>query len=364
MNILVLGGTGAMGRPLVQLLSNNHIVYVTSRSYHDSTDSIIYLMGDAHDKSFLQSILSQRSYFAIVDFIVWTNDFEEVSSLLLSHTKQYFFISSARVYAESDIPLKEDSPRLLDFSDDIDFLHSNEYSLYKAREENVLRNSVHQNYTIVRPSITYNSFRLQLGVLELESWLYRALHGRSIVFSNDIVNKLTTMTYGDDVAKGICSLVGKPETLGETFHITYPHSLPWSDVLAIYLSVLEKHLGRKVNVVMTEKSNNLKIPSLVYQVIYSRYFNRSFDNSKINIYCDTSLFTPPELGLRRCLEEFLKCPRFKTINWALEAYNDRAAKEWTPLSEIPKKWPKIQYIAIRFHIEWILKPLGWLAKFL
>ena len=40
----------------------------------------------------------------------------------------------------------------------------------------------------------------QLGVLEKELWLYRALNGRTIVFSKDIAEKSTTLTYGYDVA--------------------------------------------------------------------------------------------------------------------------------------------------------------------
>ena len=53
-------------------------------------------------------------------------------------------------------------------------------------EENLLFNSEKNNFTIIRPTITYNTQRLQLGVLEKENWLYRALHGRAIVFSDDV----------------------------------------------------------------------------------------------------------------------------------------------------------------------------------
>lgn len=45
----------------------------------------------------------------------------------------------------------------------------------KARQEDILYQSGFSNYTIVRPSVTYNTYRLQLGALEKENWLYRAL---------------------------------------------------------------------------------------------------------------------------------------------------------------------------------------------
>lgn len=353
MKILILGGTGAMGRPLVKLLSTtDNTVYVTSRGKHHSTEKVRYIRGNARDISFLKKTLSEFQYDVIVDFMVWTSDFEKVLPILLSATSQYIFISSARVYAQSENPITEETPRLLDVSEDNTYLQTNEYALAKAREEDLLLHSGFKNYTIVRPSITYNTHRLQLGVLEKESWLYRTLHGRSIVFSHDIANKLTTMTLGDDVAMGIASLFGQKNALGQAFHITYPQSLLWSDVLDIYIQVLEKHLGHSVKVTMTEKSTSLNIPSRIYQVIYCRYFNRTFDNSKISHYCDMTKFTSPDQGLAICLEKFLEKPHFHSIDWQLEAYNDRAANERTPLQEIPGLGNKIHYVTIRYNLQW------------
>ncbi len=355
MNILILGGTGAMGVPLVQILSKNNYVYVTTRSCRQSTERIKYIQGNATNKQFLEDILALQHWNAIVDFMVRSeSQLCEILSLFLNATDQYIFISSARVYAKSDIPIKEESPRLLDACEDKQYIKTNEYALAKAREENLLINSKKNNYTIIRPSITYNTHRLQLGVLELNSWLYRALHGRSIVVSADIQDKLTTMTLGNDVALGIASIVGKSEALGETYHITYPTSLKWSSVLDIYLKTLNKH-GFYPKVVLTQKSTNLKLKERIYQVIYCRYFNRTFDNSKIANFCDINTFTPPEKGLSECLDAFLKNPQFGHIDWVLEAINDRASGEKTPLKEIPSISLRIHYFLYRNNLGFISK---------
>ena len=239
MNILVLGGTGAMGTPLVKLLSQYNEVFVTSRqNRYSENPHIYYIKGNAKKQSFLLPVLKTRMWDAIVDFMVWDTDFPMVLPLLLESTQQYVFISSARVYAKTDDIITEKTPRLLDVSDDRDYLATNEYALAKAREEDLLSELGRHNYTIIRPTITYNNYRLQLGVLEKENWLYRALHGRSIVFSNDIADKVTTMTWGDDVALGISSVVGQEKVLGEVFHVTSPVALKWREVLNIYLDVL------------------------------------------------------------------------------------------------------------------------------
>lgn len=362
MNILVLGGTGAMGRPLVSMLSKENKVYVTSRKSHPSSEKIEYILGDAKDLPFLRRILSERHYDVVVDFMVWSKEFEDVSKLLLDHTNQYVFISSARVYAQSDEAITEQTPRLLDVSEDKEYLKTNEYALVKAREEDMLLHSGKRNFTIVRPTVTYNRNRLQLGVLEKENWLYRALHGRSIVFSEDIANKLTTMTYGDDVATGIFSLIGKETALGEVFHITCPEAMLWSEVLNVYLSVLEKHLGLRPRVIMTDKSTNLKFKNRVYQVVYCRYFNRSFDNAKVGRFCNVNDFTLPQIGLANCLEQFLEKPVFQGIEWEIEAVNDRASGERTPLSEIPSKGAKIYYLIYRYNLRFFLPVLSLIRK--
>lgn len=232
-------------------------------------------------------------------------------------------------------------------------MSTNEYALKKAREEDILLNSGKDNFIIIRPSITYNDHRLQLGVFEKEAWLYRALHGRSIVFSNDIVNKITTMTWGGDVAKGISSVIGREDAKGQIFHITCNTSLQWEEVLNIYINVLKKH-GYSPKVVLTEKSTNFIFPMSKYQLIYCRYFNRSFDTKKIAKFANVNAFKSPADGLSECLENFLKNPKFGNINWQLEAVNDREAKERASLREIPTLRSKIIYILYRYDLLWML----------
>ena len=367
MYILVLGGTGAMGKPLVKALSKENMVYVTSRSVHQSSGNIKYLQGNARNKDFLNEILSIHYWDAIVDFMVYPEDeFKENLSNFLDNTKQYIYISSARVYAESPNLITEETPRLLDVSKDKEFLKTNEYALAKAREEDLLRKSGRTNYTIVRPSITYNTDRLQLGVLEKENWLYRALHGRTIVFSRDVSDKLTTMTWVEDVSLGIASLIGKEHALGETFHITYPQSILWTEVLDIYLSVLGNYFGdgRRIPVIMTEKSTNLKFKGRIYQLIYCRYFNRTFDNTKISHFVDVHNFKSPEEGLSSCLSQFLKNPKFLNIDWCIEAVNDRVAGEYTPLNEIPTIRGRVNYILYRYNLKWIRVSISFLLNLL
>jgi len=356
-NILILGGTGAMGTPLVELLSDKYHVWVTSRQKHDDKENVSFILGNAHDIIFLRQVCAMNTWDAIIDFMNRNvSESQLVFPLLLSHTNQYVFISSARVYAETDSEITENTPRLLDVSSDSVFLKTNEYSLAKAREEDLLMNGSYKNYTIIRPSITFNNHRLQLGALEKEGWLYRAIQGRSIVFSEDMKDKLTTVTWGYDVASGIAAIVGQSKALGEVFNITNNRSFTWQQILDVYIHTLEKLLHKNINVVWTEKSTSFKQRNQYYRLVYCRLFNRTFNNTKINQYVDTALFHEPLERLSYCLERFMERPHFKTIDWSLEGINDRVANERTPLNEIPNIKMKLLYLGNRYNI----KSLNWL----
>jgi len=259
MRILLIGGTGAIGSHLANVLAEmGHNVVVTSRKPHESNGLIEYRKGNAKNTDFLISVL-RENWDSIVDFMNYTTfEFSQRVGLLLNFTTQYIFLSSARVYNESKEAITEEAFRLLDSSTDDAFLSTDAYSLSKARQEDMLRSAHKKNWVIIRPYITYSESRLQLGTFEKEHWLYRALKGRTIVFSKDINNRLTTLTYGLDVAKGIASLVGNPDSFGEVYNITCDYAVKWSEILNIYLDTLEEKLGYRPKVIYQDMKTFLK----------------------------------------------------------------------------------------------------------
>lgn len=339
MNILLLGGTGAIGKELsVALEKRGMQVDVTTRADRAESGNVHYLKGDARDNAFLKKILQNR-YNAVVDFMVYsTEEFAKRVNMLLESTEQYVFLSSARVYADNHgNPITEESQRILDTTTDQKYIESDEYALSKARQEDCLRKSTRKNWTIIRPYITYNDERLQLGVLEKERWLYRALRGRTIVFQKDIAAKVTTMTFGHDVALGMADIVGNPKAYGEVFQIAGADALDWMSILEIYLDVLESLFGRRPDVFWEKDAKQMSnVLECQYQVKYDRLFERRFDSQKIDgIRGKQYLYVPIRQGLEECLCKFVtQKKKFRSIDWKWEAYADRLVGEYTPLQEI------------------------------
>ena len=280
MRVLVLGGTGAMGYYVCSALSDLGCkVTVTSRRDRSSENpNVVFIKGNAHDQSFLKTLLSETKWDAIIDFMIWTSsEFQHRYKDFLKATKQYIFTSSYRVYANAPI-IREDSPRLLDVVEDPSYLSTDEYALAKARCENLLILSGASNWTIVRPAVTYDgqTGRFQLTVLEAETWAWRASKGIPVPLPSELLDKQTTMSWGGDVAKMIVRLVGNPHSFGEIYTVSNSEHISWREVSQIYQTVLPS-----LRIVPCGLSEFEHLNGVVYQIRYDRMFNRIIDNSKI-----------------------------------------------------------------------------------
>lgn len=353
---LILGGTGVMGRHLVKLLEeDNHDVYVTSRKKIDSTSKTHYLTGNARDDGFLKYCVDEISkqesdkIDVIVDFMSYkTDEFAKKVDFLLNNTRQYIYLSSSRVYADAGKEMiTENSNRLLDIIEDEVYLATDEYALTKARQENLLCTNKKRNWTIVRPYITFDSERLQLGGYEKEQWLQRAVKGKPIVFSKDIASKYTTLAYGEDVSRCIFYLMNNDLAIGEIFHIAGNKPIQWQRVLDIYTNVLERYLKKPVPVIYTETAAIAEEQK--YQYKYDRLYNRIFDNTKLfSVIGNQFEFIDVEEALRISLESFLEGKQcFRYISPKSEAILDRSAKIVGGLSIFPLKG-KVRYLWYRY----------------
>ena len=353
MKILVLGGTGAMGAYLAPILAcGGNEVFVTTRSERRSENNKLhYLQGNAHAVSFLHEILKSR-YDVIIDFMSYeTEEFRERYHIFLDSAEQYIFLSSSRVYADSKTPIKEESPRLLDAVDNRVYLQTDEYALAKARQENMLAESGKENWTIVRPYITYSDERLQLGIYEKELWLYRVLHGQTIVFPKDMAEHITTLTFGEDVARGIVALVGNQQAHGQTVHITTNETIRWGNVVELYQKVFLDVTGKQMKVKYIDSAQQLRKDLFnQYQIKYDRMLDRMFDNSKIMCLAKNNLsFVSPKEGIEKCFREFLNNPSFRWLPSAkITAWTDLTVQEKTPLKYFPNWEKRTKYIVGRY----------------
>ena len=322
--ILLLGGTGTIGEALYpELLRRGFAIYITSRSAHASNErGVMYLKGNAKDEAFLDELLSER-FDAIVDFMIYTTEsFAARCEKLLSHTDHYVFLSSYRVYGDNGgKPITEQSPRLLDSVNDPAYLKTDEYGLTKARQEDLLRTSAHKNYTIIRPAITYGGERFQLGTMEANEFLVRALQKKPVIFPKEMLTKQATMTWAGDVGKMIARLVLNEAAYGETYTAATAEHHTWGEVLDLY----QRILGMRVKLVSLDAYRG--VVGRPWQIKYDRMLDRVIDNAKILRAADMrqSELMPLYDGLRIELSKFSRAPVYRTVDADMQKRFDSVA---------------------------------------
>jgi len=279
--VLVLGGTGAMGVYLVpELASRGYEVCVVSLDdpVFDSP-RISHVKADATDVEVLNKLL-KGTFDAIVDFLMYPGDaFMARHALLLDSTSHYVFLSTYRVYDGVETPIRETSPRLLDSSRDAAFLATDDYALFKARGEDVLRNSKYDNWTIVRPAITYSKRRFQLVTLEAPVVVARALKGLPVVLPEAALSVQATMSWAGDLARMFAGILLNPEALCEAFTFATAEHRTWGEIADYYRDII----GLDYVSVPTEEYVRILggSPGIRYQLAYDRLFDRVIDNAKM-----------------------------------------------------------------------------------
>ncbi|MBE6600611.1 MAG: epimerase [Ruminococcaceae bacterium] len=282
-NILVLGATGAMGRYLVPELTKMgyEVATVALDDAVPSWEGVTHFKGDAFDKGFLEPLV-KKGFGAIIDFMNYRRvDFADYYKLFLDNTEHYIFLSSCRIYADEEWPIKETSPRLLEASHDEVLKASHDYCIYKAQQEDLLSSSPYQNWTVVRPATTFSTMRLQLVTLEFANCVGRALQGKKVVLPVQAKDKPATLSWGGDVAKMIAHILFKEKAKREIYNVCSAEHRTWEEIAEYYRSLIG------LEAVWVDKEDYLSIldPKMDigvrWQLEYARLFHRITDNSKV-----------------------------------------------------------------------------------
>lgn len=282
--VLVIGATGAMGRHLVpELVKLGYSVTgISLDEQKKPIPGVTYHVGDCFDKEFLSEILKNK-FDGIVNFMYFgaKRPWQEYMDLFLQNTDHYIFLSSCRVYADEEVPVKETSPRLWDVSKDEQLLKSTDYCIMKAQCEDMLWNSSYDNFTIVRPATTFSEMRYQLVTWEAQYTVGRAHKGKKIIVPKEAYDKPATLCWGGDVAKMIARLMFKPQAMREAYNVCSSESRTWGEIAQYYKDICG------LESVWVDKEDYLRVkdPALKtstrWQLEYARLFRRITDNSKM-----------------------------------------------------------------------------------
>lgn len=283
-SVLVIGGTGTMGKPLVsELYNKGYKVDIICRKKVNDNRDVKYYYGDAKDKSFMKSVLSNH-YNVIVDFCMYSSaEFKDRYESLLEATDKYVCLSSSAVYANVDYPKSESAPLYIEVDPPVVGGENFKWYCYeKARIEETLRQSKYKNWTIIRPGMTMNNNHFYWGNWIDEEWSFRIVHGKTVVIPRDMLSFKASITYGGDVTPMIMAVVTAPEAIGQTYNVTSKQVFSWQELLDLYRVVFGKYgIDLKIKYIDSCDEIIRFSPSERYVYERARLLDRIYDSSKI-----------------------------------------------------------------------------------
>lgn len=298
--VLLIGGGGTLGTYTAkELLRLGHSVdIICLEDKISKKEELAFFKGTA-TFSYLQDFLKNKIYDGIVNFIHYPNaeEYPQIHNLLITHTKHLIVLSSYRVYADEQHPITETAPMLLDVSTDQDFLETEKYALSKAKIEKYLNSECKgQNWTVVRPVISFSKTRFDLVTYSGHDLLMRAKNAQTIPLPINVQKLTAGLDWAGNSGKLIANLLFKEETFGEAYTVSSGQNLTWGEVADLYTKVIGAKFAWVELDEYLKATNNYNY----YALIYDRLFDRTVDNEKIlqATHLDKSDFASIKDGLQ------------------------------------------------------------------
>lgn len=281
--VLLIAGGGTLGSyTSLQLLKAGADVTVIALEDYIPLNGNLRYIREKVDDDLLCRVLTKTHFDAVVDFLHYSNpdDYKKRLPILAENCDHLLFLSSYRVYADREHPLRENSPQLLDVYGNTGLLAHDGYGISKSFEERIIRESGYKNCTILRPLISFSHFRLDLVTLPTGLIILRAAEGKNLVLPAAARDKTAAVGWAGNAGKLIARLTLNPKTADEDYIIGNDENLTWEQIADIYSDVLgikfawidsEEYLR-----LCTDGSNAAKI--ILY---YDRLFDREVDNTKV-----------------------------------------------------------------------------------
>lgn len=273
---LFIGGTGVISSAcVVQALEQGHEVTVVNRgtsSLRPLPDGVEVLRADIRDPESIHAVLGERSFDVAAEFLAFTPEHIRTDfSLFEGRVGQYVFISSASAYQTppSRLPVTESTPLRNPYW---------QYSRDKIACEDLLIEAYRDRgfpATIIRPSHTYD--RTMIPTSGHWTDLARMRRGAPVVVHGDGTSRWT-ITHNTDFAVAFTGVLGRPEAVGDTFHITSDEAPTWDQIYAY----LAEALGVEADLVhVASESIATAIPELGPGLLGDKAHSMQFDNSKV-----------------------------------------------------------------------------------
>ncbi len=325
MDILFIGGTGIISTACVTAaLEAGHDVSILNRGRSQLPNQVgeaRTFLADAANETEVREALGSRRFDAVIQWTAYVPAQIELDLRLYADCGQYVFISSASAYDKPPAHwlITEKTPLRNEFW---------QYSRDKIASEEVLQ-SAHRAtgfpMTIIRPSLTYGYSQIPLAIGSWEkpyTVVDRMRRGAKVLVPGDGTS-IWTITHSTDLARGLIPLLGRPEAIGEDFHITSDEALTWNQIYGL----VAKAAGVEPEFLHVPSDAMVAADPDLLGTLWGDKINSSvFDNSKLRaLVPDFKAVVPFEEGIRDTVAWFDADPSRQVIDEKANRLWDRVA---------------------------------------
>lgn len=254
-DVLILGGTGFLGPPIVsELQQANHTVTILSRGTvkPSLSRSVNVLQGDRRDAGSLSRAVKGRSFEVVIDNLAFVPaDVRSAINIFAGKTKQYILTSSVVVYGrQSAKPISEDDVSLGEVPEGATAPTFGASTTVGKRQcelvlqEEASTKSLPFEYTVFRPAKIHGrndpSPRLWWYIQRIED-------GGPLVIPADSSDPLIRHIYCDDLAVAYPKVIRNPDCKNETYNLASTEIVSLSELIDAVGSALGKR-ARMVSV--------------------------------------------------------------------------------------------------------------------
>lgn len=284
--VLLIAGGGTLGtytaEELLRLGASVDVICPEEKtSDHPRLKFIQAYASDA----LLESLFASTHYDGIVNFLHYPDEteYKRVHPFLMQNTDHLIFLSSYRVYANEQHPVRENAPRLHEVYPVEGLLAEDTYGVKKALcEDYLFGERKGERWTIVRPVISFSKTRLDLLMNSKQRVLVLAERGAPMRLPLSARNLAAGLDWAGNSGKLIANLLFKESAIGEAFTVYSGHGMTWGEIADAYAA----ETGVRFEWVSDEEylqgfSEQWKNPGFRIMWYYDRAFHRDVDSSKI-----------------------------------------------------------------------------------
>ena len=298
MRTLVLGGTGFVGRRLVEVLAAEGAgVTVLNRGITsvELPPGVARLVADRSDAASMRAALARTEWDAVFDVsgvakVAGGTDPGDLADLLAGQVSRYVYVSSQSLYRMTGaFPWREDSAVV---EPDV-----TAYGGFKVAAERALLARHATNgfpATIARPAAIYGPYN---NIYDMEAAMFRRLLERRPVLLP--YHGLVIGSYGhvDDLCRALLIMATHPSAIGEVFNVTTS-----AVTSAAYVATLAEVVGVEPDVVLVPDDLTQTAERPLFSRLFTPAHHGMLDPSKITRVLGLS----PVYDLRACHAQTLE----------------------------------------------------------